>query len=518
MLKPLSSSEIDFYEKERDQFFISQNMDKIRQKTSDICMLLSEKTEIKINFLSRVYSILKTRHLFPGKVDILTDFYRINSEVLFDIEEEFQFAILAESEQTKKNIAQVEKIAEIIVVDTIAEISIFNSNFYEEINYYQNFKTILSSQINDNKLITLNSKILESEIDKLIKNVNFIDYICKMELKFSPIITLKDYWESILAITSHRGYKVISTESGTQWPRYLTGEAKTAFQKQYSKNNLNGRFRPMTLMTLQINDDAKKDFPLLSGCRGSFIPYIYHIYPNNINIEELVLLFLSEFESDIPYIKREFDTLKNSYAISASEGFIPQSFRTLEYYRRRAEQGIPEDQYNYAVKLYNIYSNDQFINNYKYIQSNMRPLINTCYFYFKQAAEHCNTDSKNYIIAMTNQKLDPYYNKKKIDAARLYFIAAQQGCIKSQYKVGKNYKNGLSVIQDMHEAEYWYLKAARQGCIKSKYELGKMYEIGLGVEKDDNLALFLYENAAKHGCTKSLHRFNYIISERGMEV
>jgi TPR repeat protein len=470
-------------------------------------MLLSEKTEIKINFLSRVYSILKTRHLFPGKVDILTDFYRINSEVLFDIDKKFEFDIKAESEQTNKNIAQVKKIAEIIVVDTIAEISISNSNFYEEINHYQNFKRILSSQINDNKLIMLNSKMLESEIDKLISNNNYINYICEMELKFSPIITLKDYFESILVMPNHRGFDVIGTGSNTQWPKCLKGEAKTTFQKKYSKNNLNGRFRPMTLMALQINDDAKKDFPLLSGCRGSFIPYIYHIYPNNINIEELVLLFLSEFESDIPYIKREFDTLKNSYAISASEGFIPQSFRTLEYYRRRAEQGIPEDQYNYAVK-----SCEKLTS----INKNTRSLANICYLYLKQAADQGHIKSINCMATMI-QGLDPYFNKKNIEAIRSYLIAAKQGCIKSQYELGEIYETGLDIEKNIKEAVQWYLAAASQGCIKSQYKLGGIHEIGLDIEKNIKEAVQWYLVAATQGCIKSQYKLGGIY-EIGLDI
>lgn len=61
---------------------------------------------------------------------------------------------------------------------------------------------------------------------------------------------------------------------------------------------------------------------------------------------------------------------------------------------------------------------------------------------------------------------------------------ALEGNAVAQYKLGKQYHNGLRVEQDHSKAFEWISKAAHQGLSEAQHMLGFMYANGIGIEKD----------------------------------
>jgi hypothetical protein len=61
------------------------------------------------------------------------------------------------------------------------------------------------------------------------------------------------------------------------------------------------------------------------------------------------------------------------------------------------------------------------------------------------------------------------------------------------------YENGHGVAADPAAAAEWYRLAAEQGDVASQYRLGQMYLGGLGIPKDIVQAQMWIEVAAAHG-------------------
>ncbi len=78
---------------------------------------------------------------------------------------------------------------------------------------------------------------------------------------------------------------------------------------------------------------------------------------------------------------------------------------------------------------------------------------------------------------------------------------ANQGHAKSQYELGRAYKQGEGVRQDYAKAVEWYTKAAKQGFAGPQYNLGSMYYEGLGVRHDYSKAVKWYTKAANQSFT-----------------
>lgn len=77
----------------------------------------------------------------------------------------------------------------------------------------------------------------------------------------------------------------------------------------------------------------------------------------------------------------------------------------------------------------------------------------------------------------------------KVEAAKWYRMAAEQGHPEAQNFIGLFYATGSGVPKDEVEAVKWYRKAAEQGVAMAQSSLSLAYSGGTGVTKDDFEAL-----------------------------
>ena len=76
-----------------------------------------------------------------------------------------------------------------------------------------------------------------------------------------------------------------------------------------------------------------------------------------------------------------------------------------------------------------------------------------------------------------------------------YRLAAEQGHVSAQHKLGLMYDNGEGVPEDDKAALTWYRLAADQGHAEAQYHVGVMYANGEGVAMDHVLA-YMWANIA----------------------
>ena len=85
------------------------------------------------------------------------------------------------------------------------------------------------------------------------------------------------------------------------------------------------------------------------------------------------------------------------------------------------------------------------------------------------------------------------------EAVRWFRMAAEQGHIEAQFRLGRMYDFGMSVPEDNAEAVRWYRMAAEQGNARAQLRFGHMYDFGAGVPEDKAEAVRWYRMAAGQG-------------------
>ena len=86
--------------------------------------------------------------------------------------------------------------------------------------------------------------------------------------------------------------------------------------------------------------------------------------------------------------------------------------------------------------------------------------------------------------------------KDEVEAVNWVRKAAEQGDADAQNTLGVCYERGEGVAKDATEAVKWYRKAADQGFADAQYNLGVCYANGQGVPKDDVEAVNWFRKAA----------------------
>lgn len=108
--------------------------------------------------------------------------------------------------------------------------------------------------------------------------------------------------------------------------------------------------------------------------------------------------------------------------------------------------------------------------------------------WYRKAAEQGLADAQYNLGAMYESNAPQDYTQ-----AFLWFSkAAEHGLSYAQYKIGSMYKSGKGVTQNYTEAVRWLCKATEQGVDDAKFELGFMFENGQGVEQSYIAAYGLY--------------------------
>jgi TPR repeat protein len=129
---------------------------------------------------------------------------------------------------------------------------------------------------------------------------------------------------------------------------------------------------------------------------------------------------------------------------SASAGMSPEEVKAFEGFKRLAEKGDPQGQYN----------------------------LGDCYYSGEGVA------------------------RNQVEAVKWYRKAADQGLTPAQFRLFVCYFNGYGVPKDQVEGAKWCRMAADQGNLDAQFALGYLYYYGTGVPKDDIEAYAYYNLAA----------------------
>ena len=89
-------------------------------------------------------------------------------------------------------------------------------------------------------------------------------------------------------------------------------------------------------------------------------------------------------------------------------------------------------------------------------------------------------------------------------------MAADQGYVGTQFRLGVMFDKGESVVQNHQEAVKYYRLAAAQGHANAQASLGMMYGQGQGILKDDVRAYMWLDLAASRGNSLAEHGRNLL--------
>ena len=99
------------------------------------------------------------------------------------------------------------------------------------------------------------------------------------------------------------------------------------------------------------------------------------------------------------------------------------------------------------------------------------------------------------------RKISKDYN----EAIKYYELAADQGKINAQYKLGVIYNQEKYLLKNDCKALKYFNLAANQGDSRAQYNLGLMYENGDGVKQDYKEAIKYYDLAADQENTYAIN-------------
>jgi hypothetical protein len=116
--------------------------------------------------------------------------------------------------------------------------------------------------------------------------------------------------------------------------------------------------------------------------------------------------------------------------------------------------------------------------------------LEKAFYWYTLANEQGHIDAKYDLIRLEQLAIE------KVAATEL---AAEQGDIEAQFRLGSWYELGTGVTKDLEKAFHWFKKAAEQGDAFTQFLIGTWYIHGNGVTKNDNQGLYWIEKAAEQG-------------------
>jgi TPR repeat protein len=469
-------------EDERDNAFYCCDSLKLERLTRDVCnFLFLDHNMFILNAKDVIVSILKTRHLFPGKVDTLEDFYSIDR--------------LSSLPKT---------LAFIFLIDFLCQDSISDLRLYKEFqsilnNYKQDKQMILKKRILDEfddiffQQKKINNESIKSEIEKLFDNVDLIRIIIREEMKFAPVVTFKNLYNDLMVDSTYHGYTVLNTNSYHYWPINIMASERREFQKQLSKNGICGRLRPLSIKALNINQETAQSFPLLKNLKGSFIPYVSNHF-EGVEEEGLIILF-TENTSDISYQYEKIQQVKLDYKKNPYPTVVKKEGDILYY----AEQNVASCQYEYA----------------RILESKEKNIFNNAklsFLYFRQAAKQGLVDAQKRLgeIYFSSSLFLP---RDYVKAIHWYELAVEQKDVNAQNNLGMMYFFGKGVEKNVSRGIALLKESATKGCVDAQSNLGFIYLKGSGVEVDLPQAIKWFTGAALKGCVDSQYNLGFIHCE-----
>jgi TPR repeat protein len=95
-------------------------------------------------------------------------------------------------------------------------------------------------------------------------------------------------------------------------------------------------------------------------------------------------------------------------------------------------------------------------------------------------------------------------------AAEWFERSANQGHEFAQYNLGVMYREGLGVVQNYDKAMAWFFLSAEQGNAAAKYNIGAMYHFGKGVKQSHETAFEWYLRGAEQGDEDSQYNLGWM--------
>jgi hypothetical protein len=182
------------------------------------------------------------------------------------------------------------------------------------------------------------------------------------------------------------------------------------------------------------------------------------------------------------------------------DGVAADKTEAVKWFRKAAEQGLAEAQYNLALW------SARGEGTVKDMTAAVR--------WHRRAAEQ-NFAPAQHALAIL-YALGEGITKDANEAAKWYRKAAEQGYPPAQANLGVKYLQGVGVAQDSTEAAKWIRKSAEQGYAPAQSNLAQLYFQGNGVEKDLVKARAWWEIAAAQGVEDAQAKL--IIFEKQMSV
>jgi TPR repeat protein len=231
--------------------------------------------------------------------------------------------------------------------------------------------------------------------------------------------------------------------------------------------------------------------------------YAYVETPEDITwVRKISAEFVNNLIRDNPHPPPRQSLKEGKTIYDEGQGIPKDDSEAVKWYRKAAEQGHADAQYNLGVMYYKGQGVPQ-----DYTEALK---------WYRKAAEQGHADAQ-YILGIR------YSNGQGVpqddtEAVKWYRKAAEGGNAHAQFRLGLFYYRGvLGVSQDYAKAVKWYRKAAEQGNLDAQLELGDMYDFGYYVPRDYAESAKWYLKAAEQGSTKAQCRIGTFY-ENGMGV
>ncbi|MBF0412596.1 MAG: SEL1-like repeat protein [Desulfamplus sp.] len=150
------------------------------------------------------------------------------------------------------------------------------------------------------------------------------------------------------------------------------------------------------------------------------------------------------------------------------ESFNNKTLPEFQWFKKAAEQGVPEAQFNVGTAYYhgNFVAKDE----------------EKAFEWYMKAAEQGVPEAQFNVGTAYSRGVGVTENKLK--AFEWFKKAAEQGVPEAQFNVGNAYYHGNFVAKDEEKAFEWYMKAAAQGDEDAQFRVGLCYYWGKGVLKN----------------------------------
>ena len=149
----------------------------------------------------------------------------------------------------------------------------------------------------------------------------------------------------------------------------------------------------------------------------------------------------------------------------------------VKWYRKSAEQGYADAQYNLAELLLSKDGKEAFK-------------------WYQKAAKQGHAGAQD--------SLGLCYEDMDMEAGAQNSLSFLYDELEFEREIEIDMYSGMGVETDSAKAAEWYRKAAEQGLDSAQYHLGRCYEGGHGVTKDLTKAAEWYQKAADKGYDKKL--------------